>query len=76
MSVLKFCMLEELARELKGAGFPNIEDVQHRQGREFLTLDGRISVYSLREAASTEEWFIPTLSESMAARGEKFFLLF
>src|SRR5450759_4661666 len=37
---------------LAEAGFPNIQDVQHRQGREFLTPDGRVSVYSLREEAS------------------------
>ena len=43
MSVLQFCMLLELARELNSAGFPNIQDVQHRQGREFLTPDGRVS---------------------------------
>ena len=47
MSVLQFYMLQELAKELNGAGFPNIQDVQHRQGREFLTPDGRVSVYSL-----------------------------
>ena len=41
-SVLQFCMLEELAKELNSAGFPNIQDVQHRQGREFLTPDGRV----------------------------------
>jgi hypothetical protein len=43
MSVLQFCMLQELAKELNGAGFPNIQDLQHRQGREFLTPDGRVS---------------------------------
>jgi hypothetical protein len=26
----------ELAHELKDAGFPNIKDLQHRQGREFI----------------------------------------
>jgi hypothetical protein len=26
----------ELAQELKDAGFPNIKDLQHRQGREFI----------------------------------------
>ena len=51
---------------------PNIQDVQHRQGREFLTPDGRVSVYSLGEAAPTEDWFLPTLSELIAACGEKF----
>jgi hypothetical protein len=68
-------MLQELAKELNGAGFPNIQDVQHRQGREFLTPEGHISVYSLGEAASTEDWFLPTLSELIAACGEKFFSL-
>jgi len=53
MSALQFCILQELAKELKSAGFPNIQDVQHRQGREFLTPDGLISVYSLGEAAPT-----------------------
>jgi len=75
VSVLRFFMLQELAKELNGAGFPNIQDVQHRQGREFLTPDGRISVYSLGEAATTEDWFLPTLSELIAACGEKFFSL-
>src|SRR5665811_930523 len=75
MSVLQFCMLQELAKELNDAGFPNIQDVQHRQGREFLTSDGRISVYSLGETAPTEGWFLPTLSELIAACGEKFFSL-
>ena len=70
-----FCMLKELALELNSAGFPNIQDVQHRQGREFLTPDGRVSVYSLGEAAPTEDWFLPTLSELIAACGEKFFSL-
>lgn len=65
-------MLKELAKELNSAGFPNISDIQHRQGREFLTREGRISVYSLGDAAPTEDWFIPTLSELIAACGENF----
>ena len=72
MSMLQICMLQELAKELSGAGFPNIQNVQHRQGREFLTPDGRVSVYSLGEEASAEDWFLPTLSELIAACGEKF----
>lgn len=68
-------MLKELAKELNGAGFPNIQDVQHRQGREFLAADGRVSVYSLGDEAPTESWFLPTLSELIAACGEKFFSL-
>src|SRR5450756_2450371 len=68
-------MLQELAKELNNAGFPNIQDVQHRQGREYLTPDGSVSVYSLGEAAPTEDWFLPTLSELIAACGEKFFSL-
>jgi len=56
-------MLLELAKELRDAGFPNIQDVQHRQGREFLASDGRVSVYSLGELAPPENWFIPTLKE-------------
>jgi hypothetical protein len=43
MSVLQFYMLQELAKELNGAGFPNIQDMQHRQAREFLTPDGRVT---------------------------------
>jgi hypothetical protein len=57
----------ELAKELRDAGFPNIEDVQHRQGREFLASDGRVSVYSLGELARPENWFIPTLEELIEA---------
>ena len=72
MSMLQFRMLQELAKELKDSGFPNIQDVQHRQGREFLTPDGRIAFYSLGEAAHAEDWFLPTLSELIAACGEKF----
>lgn len=68
-------MLQELARELNGAGFPNIQDMQHRQGREFLAPDGGISIYSVGEAAPTEDWFLPTLFELMVACGEKFFSL-
>jgi hypothetical protein len=56
-------MLLGLAKELRDAGFPNIQDVQHRQGREFLASDGRLSVYSLGELAPPENWFIPTLKE-------------
>jgi len=37
----------ELAHELKDAGFPNIKDLQHRQGREFILPNGSIAVYSL-----------------------------
>ena len=72
MNVLQNFMVKELAKELNAAGFPNIQDVQHRQGREFLTPDGRVDVYSLGEAAHTEDWFLPTLSELIAACGEKF----
>ena len=56
-------MSPELANELRNAGFPNILDWQHRQGRQFLTPDGRVSVYSLGELAPPENWFIPTLEE-------------
>jgi hypothetical protein len=56
-------MHHTIAKELKDAGFPNIEDVQHRQGREFVTPDGSVSVYSLGQIAPTEDWFIPTLKE-------------
>ena len=57
----------ELATELKNAGFPNIQDFQHRQGREFLASDGRLSFYSLGELAPAENWFIPTLEELIEA---------
>src|ERR1019366_7520927 len=53
MSVLQFYMLQELAKELNGAGFPNIQDVQHRQGREFLTPDGRVT---RRHRATLPSW--------------------
>ena len=56
-------MLLELAKELRNAGFPSIQDLQHRQGRQFLASDGRVSVYSLGELAPPENWFIPTLEE-------------
>jgi hypothetical protein len=57
----------KLAKELRDAGFPNIQDVQHRQGREFLAFDDRMSVYSLGELAPSENWFIPTLKELIEA---------
>lgn len=63
-------MLNALAKRLKDVGFPNIQDVQHRQGREFLAPDGHVSVYSLGQVASTEDWFIPTLSELIEACGK------
>ena len=64
-------MSPELAKELRNAGFPNIQDLQHRQGREFLASDGRVSVYSLGELAPSESWFIPTLEELIAACEKK-----
>lgn len=57
----------QTAKELKDAGFPNIQDVQHRQGREFITPDGRQCVYSLGDLAPTADWFVPTLSELVEA---------
>lgn len=60
-------MLGGLAKELRDAGFPNIHHVQHRQGRDFLHPDGRVSVYSLGQIAPTEDWFIPTLEELIGA---------
>ena len=62
----------ELARELRNAGFSNIQDVQHREGREFFAPDGRVSVYSLGQIALAEDWFIPTLSELIEACDENF----
>ena len=60
-----------LAKELRNAGFPNIQDLQHRQGRQFLGSDGRVSVYSLGELAPPENWFIPTLEELIEACEKK-----
>jgi hypothetical protein len=65
-----FGMHHGLAKELQNAGFPNIQDVQHRQGREFLTPDGGVSVYSLGQIAPTDDWFIPTLEELIEACGK------
>jgi len=62
----------ELARELRDAGFSNIQDVQHRQGREFLAPDGLVFVYSLGQIAPSEDWFIPTLEELIEACAEDF----
>jgi hypothetical protein len=61
----------ELAKELRNAGFPNIQDLQHRQGRQFLASDGRVSFYSLGELAPPENWFIPTLEELIEACEKK-----
>jgi len=61
----------ELAKELRNAGFPNIQDLQHRQGRQFLTSDGWVSFYSLGELALPENWFIPTLEELIEACEKK-----
>ena len=64
-------MSPELAKELQKAGFPNIQDLQHRQGRHFLASAGRVSVYSLGELAPPENWFIPTLEELIEACDKK-----
>ena len=65
----------DLAKELKAAGFPNIKDLQHREGREFIPLDGSVPVYSLGDAADVQNWFVPTLEELIAACGERFLTL-
>jgi hypothetical protein len=65
-------MDSELARELRDAGFSNIQDVQHRQGREFLAPDGHVFVYSVGQIAPSEDWFIPTLDELIEACAEDF----
>jgi hypothetical protein len=62
----------EIAIELKAAGFPNIKDLQHRQGREFIPSDGSVPVYSLGDAADVEDWFVPTLEELIEACGQRF----
>ena len=64
-------MSPELAKELQNAGFPNIQDLQHRQGRQFLGSDGRLSFYSLGELAHHENWLIPTLEELIKACEKK-----
>jgi len=62
----------ELAHELKDAGFPNIKDLQHRQGREFILPNGSIAVYSLGNVENVEYWFIPILEELIEACGKRF----
>jgi hypothetical protein len=62
----------ELAQELKDAGFPNIKDLQHRQGRELILPDGSVAVYSLGDAENVKDWLIPLLEELIEACGEKF----
>jgi hypothetical protein len=62
----------DLAKELKAAGFPNIKDLQHREGREFIPSDGSVPVYSLGDAANVDNWFVPTLEELIGACGERF----
>jgi len=62
----------ELAQELKDAGFPNIKDLQHRQGREFILSDGSVPDYSLGNAENVTAWFIPILEELIEACGERF----
>ena len=72
-------MRRELAKELQSAGFPNIQALQHRQGREFLASDGGVSIYSLGQLAPAENWFIPILEELIEAcekqEGYKHFIL-
>lgn len=67
---------DELAKELRQGGFPNIQAVQHRQGRQFLTPDGQLAIYSLGEIAPADDWFIPTLEELIEACGDEFLELF
>jgi hypothetical protein len=62
-------MLRELATNLRDAGFPNIHDMQHREGRDYLRPDGNVAVYSLGQLAPPGDWFIPTLSELIEACG-------
>jgi hypothetical protein len=66
-----FMLSLELAKELRNAGFPNIQDLQHRQGRQFLASDGHLFFYSLGELARPENWFIPTLEELIEACEKK-----
>ena len=62
----------ELAQELKDARFPNIKDLQHRQGREFILPDGSVPVYSLGNAENVKGWFVPVLEELIEACGRRF----
>ena len=62
----------ELAQELKDAGFPNIKDLQHRQGREFILPDGSVPVYSLGNAENVKGWFVPILEELIEACSKNF----
>ena len=52
--------------------FPNIKDLQHRQGREFILPDGSVPVYSIGDAQNVNAWFIPILEELIEACGEQF----
>jgi len=67
MACYESFMFLELANELRNAGFPNIQDLQHRQGRQFLASDGHVSFYSLGDLALSGNWFIPTLEELIEA---------
>jgi len=60
-------MTPGLARELRAAGFPDIQDIQHRQGRQFLTRGGDVAIYSVGDPAPEESWFVPTLEELIEA---------
>jgi hypothetical protein len=62
----------ELAQELKDAEFPNIKDLQHRQGREFILPDGSVPVYSLGDAENVKGWFVPILEELIEACEKRF----
>jgi len=62
----------ELAQELKNAGFSNIKELQHRQGRECILSDGSVHVYSLGNTENVNDWFIPILEELIEACGKTF----
>jgi hypothetical protein len=61
-----------LSNELKIGGFPNIGNVEHREGREYITADYEPRVYHIGDEAYAGNWFVPTLSELIEACGDKF----
>ena len=61
-----------LSNDLKNAGFPNIANVEHREGREYITAGCVARVYHIGDEAYADNWFVPTLSELIEACGAKF----
>src|SRR3954468_11086392 len=65
-------MNDMLSNDLKNAGFPNIANVEHREGREYISADSKGRVYHIGDEAYADNWFVPTLSELIEACGDKF----